>query len=681
MDLSITSSMLASVVCLTMAIAVLIRRPKRPLYTYFGFFALSLFAWHGALLLARLHIPFSTRLPTACVLLIPPTALLFFRELLRSNVLKRRRVTRTAWVVSLALTGMLLSPLAHTVAFQAAVACYVSSVLVWIQQIVFLHARTLRTDSDRKRLLYVYYGGLITLFLTAFNLFPQAQVMIALGNVAILFYVYFLYQSIIARRFIDLVEFLGKAAVLASLTFLLAAVYALLVLWVGSNRQGLWLFNTLVASFVILIIYDQVKPWIEETTAKVLFRQHYQLKQVVRKLLRSLRTTISVEDMRDRVLNALHESGRAAHVALYLSSENDSFFVLFGFRGKEPAPTLSLSRHPALVQELRRVRRPILLEHLTYRHQELPTLLTGGDPTLQRELERTTETIMSMRSLNAHVLLPMLVEEKVVGVLTLGTEHTNHAYSTDELATLLSLAEACAIVIENSYGYEKTRERDRLAAVGEMAAGMAHEIRNPLGAIKGAAQCLEPKTLPKEAQEFIEVIIEEVDRLNGVVSQFLEYTRPSKGNPSPTDVKKVVLATLKLLQHSALPAHVHIHHAFEETLPLVWIDPEQLRQVVLNLLLNAVQAMPEGGDIHIKTQLHTTQAPHKLWVQLTVQDTGTGISPDHMSRIFVPFFTTKNKGTGLGLAVSRKIIEQAGGRLEVVSGFGQGAVFSVLLPV
>ena len=141
----------------------------------------------------------------------------------------------------------------------------------------------------------------------------------------------------------------------------------------------------------------------------------------------------------------------------------------------------------------------------------------------------------------------MLDRDRVVGLLCLGAERLSEAYSTNELARLLSLAEACAIIIENSQEYEKRRERDRLAAIGEMAAGMAHEIRNPLGAIKGAAQCLDPATLPIESQEFVDVIIEEVDRLNRVVSAFLEYARPFRGNPVAVDVNDVVAGTVQAL--------------------------------------------------------------------------------------------------------------------------------------
>lgn len=675
MDVVVTSAILASVVCLTVAIAIFIRRPRRPLYTHFGTFSVALFAWHAASVANHFGQGSIGRVQTAAALFIPPTAFMFFRELLRPTIgLRTRAFARVAMVLSSLLLLLTLSPWGKSLAVQLMIATYVMVSMAIIQRGLFSHIKRARTETDRKRLKYLFYGGLATLFLALGEFFPNVMWVAATGHVAVTFYVYFLYQSIVARRLIDLVELLSKTAVLAALTFLLAAVYALLVLWVGSNRQGLWLFNTLVASFVILILYDQVRPWIEETTAKMLFREHYELRQVIRRLLRALRTTISVEDMRDLVLNALHTSGRASQAAMYLAGDVEMSFSLFGYRGTEPPQNLSLAQQPALLQEMRRLKRPMLLEHLTHRQGELPTLLTSSDPTLQREMDRNSEAIATMRLLSASVVIPMLIEDRITGILTLGAEHLAETYSTDELATLLSLAEACAAVIENSHEYEKRRERDRLVAIGEMSAGMAHEIRNPLGAIKGAAQCLDPQTLPVDAREFIDVIIEEVDRLNGVVGQFLEYARPLRGNPMLTDVNKVISATVRLLERDSIPGNVQIKQELSAQLPTIFVDPEQLKQVLINLVLNAITAMPNGGTI----TLTSSKSDHLL---IRVRDTGEGIRPEHLSRIFVPFFTTKAHGTGLGLAISQRIMENANGRLEVSSRLGYGTTFTLRLPL
>ncbi len=688
MSVAVTSGILASVVALTVAIAVLFKRPRRPLYQLFSAFTFSLFVWHGASVVRRFSEASLGRFQVLAALFIPPLASLFFRELLRDRSSASLRFSRITLFVTVVLALAVVSPIGDELALRAVSVTYVLGALA--ATLAGLRRRTQSArPEEKKRLRLLFYGGLTALVLASGELLPEADLPAALGHIATTFYVYFLYQSILARRVVDLVELLGKAAVLALLTVVLAAVYALLVLWVGSHQQGLWLFNTLVASFVILILYDQVRPWVEETTAKLLFRERYELRQVLRRLLRSLRTTITLPEMRKQVLDALHSSGRASQVALYLEVEGEPAFGLFGYRGNKPADVLSLSQHPALLQELRRERRPILLEHLALRQQELPAALTTDDAILRREVERTGEAIATLRQLGANVVLPMLADLRIVGLLCLGSEHLTESYSADELAALLSVAEACAVVIENSQEYEKQRERDRLVAVGEMAAGMAHEIRNPLGAIKGAAQCLDPASLPQDACEFVDVIIEEVDRLNRVVSQFLEYARPYRGNPIPVDVNDVVSATIKLLGNDAVPSNVRIEQDLACDLPRVSMDPEQLKQVLINLVQNGVQAMPKGGAVTITTQLSmmrpgfdndSPRPTNTAHVLVRVRDEGTGIRTEDLTRIFVPFFTTKSNGTGLGLAISQRIVENAGGRLEVSSRLGEGSTFTIRMP-
>jgi signal transduction histidine kinase len=225
-----------------------------------------------------------------------------------------------------------------------------------------------------------------------------------------------------------------------------------------------------------------------------------------------------------------------------------------------------------------------------------------------------------------------------------------------------------------------------LAALGQMAAGLAHEIRNPLGSIKGAAQFLRPTgSQPAEAgdtREFLDIIVEEVDRLNKIVSQFLDYARPYRGDQSPLDINDVVRKTLHLLDKERT-ANVEIATTFIEGLPPVRADAQQLRQVFLNLILNALEAMPQGGKMHVSTSLRrsTRRGAAAAFLEIRFRDTGVGISLGDQRNLFIPFFTTKERGTGLGLPISQRIIENHGGTIEVRSMTGTGSTFTVLLPV
>jgi signal transduction histidine kinase len=219
-----------------------------------------------------------------------------------------------------------------------------------------------------------------------------------------------------------------------------------------------------------------------------------------------------------------------------------------------------------------------------------------------------------------------------------------------------------------------------------MSAGLAHEIRNPLAAIKGAVQYLDPAKLPPEDREFVQIMIEEVNRLNGVVTQFLDYSRPLKPALAPTAVNDVLQKTFRLLE-SLTPSGVTVALDLADHVPRVQADAEQLKQVFLNLALNAFQAMPEGGRLAVSTRVARDELA--FWregsrradvVEVRFRDTGPGVPEDARESIFVPFYTTKEKGTGLGLAICQRIVKAHQGSIGVRSAPGEGAEFLVSLP-
>lgn len=222
---------------------------------------------------------------------------------------------------------------------------------------------------------------------------------------------------------------------------------------------------------------------------------------------------------------------------------------------------------------------------------------------------------------------------------------------------------------------ENLRRVDRLSALGELSAGMAHEIRNPLGSIRGTAEILQdgiPEDDPR--YEFTRILIKEVDRLNRVVQDFLNFAKPPVVEQESVNLEQcldeVLLLVRPQLQNSAVAVE------FEHTcLPSIHGRPEQLRQIFLNLILNALQAMPGGGTLRITTGVH-----HGL-ARVQLSDTGQGIAPEHLGKVFNPFFTTRGEGTGLGLAITHRLMQGHGGRIEVSSRPGAGTTFTLTFPL
>ncbi|GAB4333863.1 MAG: hypothetical protein Kow0099_05770 [Candidatus Abyssubacteria bacterium] len=238
---------------------------------------------------------------------------------------------------------------------------------------------------------------------------------------------------------------------------------------------------------------------------------------------------------------------------------------------------------------------------------------------------------------------------------------------------------------------EQARRQDRLAALGEMAATVAHEIRNPLGGIEGFASLLARDFDDEDPRLKLVMKIQEGARsLNRVVNELLVFTRPMKLDFQKNKIEDIVNETLSLVTEDIKKAGIKLHKRTTSRPLAVWGDAEQLKRALLNITINAIQAMPQGGRLYIscRERSFSSNAKDMLahtrngnWAEITVRDTGAGIEESEIPRIFSPFYTTKEKGTGLGLAISSKIIEGHRGQITVSNSPKGGAVFTVSLPL
>ncbi|MGI9953358.1 ATP-binding protein [Moorellaceae bacterium AZ2] len=225
---------------------------------------------------------------------------------------------------------------------------------------------------------------------------------------------------------------------------------------------------------------------------------------------------------------------------------------------------------------------------------------------------------------------------------------------------------------------ERTYLREKLAMVGELAAGMAHEIRNPLTSIRGFLQLLQGKyDRQGPEQQYFQIMLEELDRINRIIKEFLSLARPSQPQLKIADINELISEALLLAEQEALMNEVVLEFDKGEGLPLLFLDPLQIKQVILNLVSNAIHAAGPKGYIKVWS-LHEKE---KRMVIIGVEDNGPGIPPDKLEQIFEPFYTTKDHGTGLGLTLSQRIVEGHGGKIEVTSRVGEGSCFKVCLPL
>ena len=223
---------------------------------------------------------------------------------------------------------------------------------------------------------------------------------------------------------------------------------------------------------------------------------------------------------------------------------------------------------------------------------------------------------------------------------------------------------------------EEVRRQEKLAAIGGLAAGVAHEIRNPLSSIKGLATFFGSQfDEGSEAKEAAAVMVSEVDRLNRVITELLDFSRPTDIKRQPTDLKALLSHSIQLIQQDTANNDIQINLRLQEEVCPVLVDPDRLSQCLLNLYLNAIQAMDNGGTLTVGCESAGARK-----IRISIGDTGKGIPPEHLNKIFDPYFTSKNKGTGLGLAIVHKIIEAHDARINVESTLGKGTTVYLQLP-
>ena len=273
--------------------------------------------------------------------------------------------------------------------------------------------------------------------------------------------------------------------------------------------------------------------------------------------------------------------------------------------------------------------------------------------------------------------VPVVVDEKVVGTLTIDKASDEFSIE-DDIRILTIIAAIVAQRVKIQQMIDSLVQSERLATLGKLATTVAHEVRNPLGGIRGAAQLLQLEgESNSEIQEYIQVIIKEVDRLNRVVEQLLVSGNPRTAGVKPNAINDLIENSLSICQPELDRDNIRVEKRFADDCPSVAVNDDGMTQVLLNLFRNAIESMDDGGVLTIETAYN----PVIQVVQIYIKDTGRGILPDVASRLFDPFYTTKQKGTGLGLAISQQIVEEHGGTIEIDVTETPGATFIVTLPV
>jgi two-component system, NtrC family, sensor kinase len=438
------------------------------------------------------------------------------------------------------------------------------------------------------------------------------------------------------------------------------------------------LAGILLATFAILAeLLVTLQQHMEKLVGKALFRKKYDAYETLTEFSRVLVAILDLNALNEKIIGTLSKVMRIQSISLFLlDREKDDYFLV--------------ASHGMNEEHLKQVKVRRLAQYL----KETDRII------VKEELERSTtddlskQVLKNMILLQAELCVPLRNKERVIGFLNLGHKANLDMYSQEDINLLFTLGQNAAIALDNALLYEDLRRQktlirrtDRLRSLETIAGGFAHEIRNPLTSIKTFVQLTpQRKDDPEFVGQFGTLVCEDVARIERLIQEILDYAKYMEPKFMPENLNEVVSSCLYFVKVNADRKSVAIDKDFAENLPLVMLDRQQIKQVLLNLFLNALHAMGrDGGRLSVKTHGLVKQDGAK-WVQIEVGDSGCGIPAEDLDHIFDPFYTTKHEseereGTGLGLAIVHQIIREHGGYIEVQSEVGRGTTFYLNLPV
>jgi signal transduction histidine kinase len=437
--------------------------------------------------------------------------------------------------------------------------------------------------------------------------------------------------------------------------------------------------EVLLLSLIVLAGY-KMKHRAQAAVARILFKSRYDMYDTLSTFSKALVSILDLKTLTEEIVRTLVNAMGIRAVALYLLDKEKGLYV--------PASSYGLKWEDVLAH-------PVTVADPLPRHvSKIQALVVREELEHVPGNEQLSPVVESLRALQADVCIPFINKNSLVGFCVLGPRTTDQMYSDQDLSLLMTLAQAAAIALDNAVLYEElkrsqtlVRRTDRLRSLETIAGGFAHEVRNPLTSIKTFIQLTpERKDDPEFIGHFSTVVAEDVARIERLIEEILDYARYMEPKFMEEDINDVVESCLYSVRIKADTKSVSLQKDLARNLPPVTLDRQQIKQVLLNLLLNAIEAMgPASGRLIVKTH-RLTKSGGDSWVQVEVTDTGCGIAPGDLDHIFDPFYTTKHasderEGTGIGLTIVHQIVQEHGGHITVDSKVGRGTTFLVNLPI
>ena len=670
----------------------------------FGVFALNIALWTLAVLMGILAKSeagafFWIRLSFALAAFIPATFYLFTCVFPEDRSVKPFNLLFLFSSAALAiisfhpvhLKSVTLGPRIPTTEYGLVFPLFVIYFLVVMAASFIKLGRKLRACTGIKRLQiqYVFFGVLLELIFAALSNFVAplfgVQQTEGYGPVFTLLMTVCICYAIVKYHLMDITIVIRRTTLYSALTAVITGGYIGIVLlsnWLFGGIIGLQsLIPAMLAALLIAFAFAPLKEAIQQFIDRTIFKRRYDHREIISELSRILTTISSIEELLDPVLKVITGSMGIKKGAIYLRQEGKGDYLLRTgiIKGRSDAGSPAIEGGDQLLQWVSQ----------------------SGEIVIREQLERIPATGESravaglLIELGFEICVPIFIKKNLNGLLFLGSKESGKLFTRQDIRMLSTLSHQIAVAIENTrLSAEKKRieakmrRADRLASLGTLAAGMAHEIKNPLVSLKTFIQLLPERYLDREFREnFSQLADREVDRINNLVDQLLNFARPVESEFRLMDLGEVLADILLLLRNKISARKITVRKDFTDRYLKLEGDREKLKQVFLNIIINALDSMEEKGSLTIGGRVirnHNSGGIHvyrnsdwksnRLYsrdrVMVKISDTGEGIDPGNLPRIFDPFFTTKDTGSGLGLAIAHSIIEEHGGITDVESAVG-----------
>lgn len=531
--------------------------------------------------------------------------------------------------------------------------------------------RQAKITHQRLQILYLL-GGIISMFFiglvlhVANYLFQFGYSFFFVASLYSLLISFFFALAIVKYRLLD-IHFIIRGSILYSLlSGLVLVIYVLFIKNVCDIlAKKFETTSLLVESALVLILVFLLRPLerrVEEFIDRFFYRDRYLFRLKFFEFTRTLLGILDLPTLLQATVDFISQGLVLDKVGIWIfDGESDSYRI---FSQKGLPAEREFSKENPFIAFLGKSLRAVELESIKN----------------IRPLQSEIQEIAAARS---SVVIPLQWGEWMLGFLLVGGKQNGKNFAIMEIEALEALAPAMAMAISRALLYQDLKRKDlqvmqseKLGALGEMAASFVHGIRNPLNIILGSAETLKKKVPEPVQSEMLQFIREESERINNMLASFLDFAKPKAPAFQEVDLKNILKKTVESLSIPARERQVRVLQDYPGGKILMYLDPEQIREALVNLELNALEAMPRGGTL----RLSLTQKENKD-VILRVSDTGMGIPSGAESKIFNPFFTTKERGTGLGLSIAHSVVKNHGGTISVVNNDGGGTTFVVTLPL